>query len=382
MKKDVYAMFNIEQNEKTSVSIFLIQSVFLGIFYGAFDVGAHALFLNAYPASMIPKAYVISGLAGIVLTSLYARFQSHFKFSTVAIFNLIFIFISTALLRVLFQFTASPWLVFLIFIMMGPLNIMALLGFWGAVGRMFSLRQGKRLFGLIDSGQIFGAILSTFAIPVLISVGFEQKNLLFLSSVSVMCAFVMQIIISVKYNLNQKIEKSEKKRNRLPALLKNKYVLNMSIFVVMSMLAAFFIQFSFLSVTKENYPDHNDLAEFLGAFTGSLLLFTFLFKTFLYSKLMKTYGLKVSVLISSFLLGIFTAIAVLIGSVFGYTTASASFMFFFLIISLSRLFSKALKDAVEVPAFKILYQSLKALYKNPWLIIKGKKKISKMCQIL
>lgn len=362
MKKNVYAIFNIEKEEKTSVSLFLIQSVFLGIFYGAFDVGAHSLFLNAYPASMIPKAYVISGLVGIVLTTLYARLQSKYKFSTIAIFNLVFISISTALLRVLFQYTESPWLAFLIFIMMGPLNIIALLGFWGAVGRMFSLRQGKRLFGLIDSGQIFGAILSTFAIPVLISIGFEQKNLLFLSSVSVLCALVFQIIISLKYNLNQDIEKKEntKKKNRLPELLKNKYVLHMSIFVVMSMLSAFFIQFSFLSVTKENYPDHNDLAEFLGAFTGSLLLFTFLFKTFLYSKLMKTYGLKVSVLISSFLLGIFTIIAIVIGSVFGYTSASASFMFFFLVISLSRLFSKALKDAVEVPSFKILYQSLKA----------------------
>lgn len=362
MKRDVYAIFNIEKEEKSSVILFLIQSVFLGIFYGAFDVGAHALFLNAYPSSTIPKAYVISGVVGIVLTSLYARFQSKYKFSTVSTLTLVFIALSTAVLRLLFQYTESPWLVFLIFIMMGPLNIIALLSFWGAVGRIFSLRQGKRLFGLIDSGQIFGAILSTFAIPVLITVGFAQKNLLFLSSVSVTCALLMQIFISYKFNLNQKLvtQEKEQKRNRLFTLLKNKYVLYMSAFVVMSMLAAFFIQFSFLSVTKQNYPNHNDLAEFLGAFTGSLLLFTFLFKTFLYSKLMKTYGLKVSVMISSFLLGIFTLIAVAIGSLFGYTIESASFIFFFLLIALSRLFSKALKDGVEVPSFKILYQSLKA----------------------
>jgi len=359
MRKDFYTVLNIEQNEKGSVSLFLLQSVFLGIFYGAFDVGAHALFLNAYPASMIPKAYVISGLVGIVLTSLYARLQSKFKFSDIVVISLLFITVSVAVLRILFQFTESPWLVFLIFIMMGPLNIIALLGFWGAVGRIFTLRQGKRLFGLIDSGQIFGAILSTFAIPFLISAGFAQKNLLFLSVVSVVCALIIQVITSIKYNLNKKIITTEKKQKRLFDLLKNRYVLYMSIFVVMSMLAAFFIQFSFLSVTKENYPDHNDLAEFLGAFTGSLLLFTFLFKTFLYSKLMKTYGLKVSILISSFLLGIFTLIAVFVGSVFGYTAASGSFVFFFLVISLSRLFSKALKDAVEVPSFKILYQSLK-----------------------
>lgn len=360
MRKDFYSVFNIESDEKASVVLFLIQSVFLGIFYGAFDVGAHALFLSVYPASMIPKAYVISGVVGIILTTIYARVQSKYKFSSIAIINLLFISLSTALLRVLFQFTESSWLVFLIFIMMGPLNIIALLGFWGAVGRMFSLRQGKRLFGLIDSGQIFGAILSTFAIPVLISVGFEQKNLLFLSSVSVMCAFLMQLFISFKFNLNIQVHKDEKKKTRLPELLKNKYVRHMSVFVVMSMLAAFFIQFSFLSVAKDNYADHNDLAEFLGAFTGTLLLFTFLFKTFLYSKLMKTYGLKMSIIISSFLLGIFTFLAVLIGTLAGYTSASGSFIFFFLIISLSRLFSKVLKDAVEVPSFKILYQSLKA----------------------
>jgi len=360
MRKDFYSVFNIESDEKISVVLFLIQSVFLGIFYGAFDVGAHALFLSVYPASMIPNAYVISGIVGIILTSIYARVQSRYKFSTVAIINLIFISLSTALLRVLFQFTESSWLVFLIFVMMGPLNIIALLGFWGAVGRMFSLRQGKRLFGLIDSGQIFGAILSTFAIPVLISIGFAQKNLLFLSSVSVMCAFFMQIIISIKFNLNIKVQTNTKKKKRLPELLKNKYVRLMSVFIVMSMLAAFFISFSFLSVAKDNYTDHNDLAEFLGAFTGTLLLFTFLFKTFLYSKLMKTYGLKMSIIISSFLIGIFTLLAVVIGTFAGYTSASGSFIFFFLIISLSRLFSKVLKDAVEVPSFKILYQSLKA----------------------
>jgi len=359
MRKYFYSIFNLEDNEGLSVFLFLTQSVFLGIFYGAFDVGAHALFLTVYPASMIPKAYVVSGIAGIILTSLYARIQNRLSFSKLAIINLLFISISTAILRLLFQFTESNWLIFLIFIMMGPLNIIALLGFWGAVGRIFSLRQGKRLFGLIDSGQIFGAILSTFAIPVLVAVGFQQKNLLFLSSVSIVGALILQIVISFKFNLNQVVSKATKKQKRLPVLLKNKYIRYMSIFVVMSMLTAFFIQYSFLSVTKENYPDHNDLTEFLGAFTGSLLLFTFLFKTFLYSKLMKAYGLKTSIIISPFLLGIFTLLAVGIGSLWGYTTASASFIFFFLIISLSRLFSKALKDGVEVPSFKILYQSLK-----------------------
>jgi ATP:ADP antiporter, AAA family len=51
-------------------------------------------------------------------------------------------------------------------------------------------------------------------------------------------------------------------------------------------------------------------------------------------------------------------IAAIFGSAFGFTAASASFAFFFLLIVLSKLFAKSLKDSIEVPASKILYQSL------------------------
>jgi hypothetical protein len=73
---------------------------------------------------------------------------------------------------------------------------------------------------------------------------------------------------------------------------------------------------------------------------------------------MKTYGLKIALVISAFLMVLFTVIASLVGTFFGYTAVSENFMLFFMIIALSRLFSKTLKDSIEVPSFKILYQSL------------------------
>ncbi|HCC29105.1 MAG TPA: hypothetical protein DEQ03_03450, partial [Marinilabiliales bacterium] len=102
-----------------------------------------------------------------------------------------------------------------------------------------------------------------------------------------------------------------------------------------------------------------DLAKYLGFFTGSMMIFTFIIKTFVYSKLMKTYGLKISLLLSSLLLVVFTGIAILIGFISGYELEATGFIYFFLFISLSKLFNKTLKDALEVPSFKLLYQSLK-----------------------
>ena len=63
-------------------------------------------------------------------------------------------------------------------------------------------------------------------------------------------------------------------------------------------------------------------------------------------------------MLSPFLMIIFTVVAIFFGNVFGYTSASGNFVLFFLIIALTRLFSKTLKDSFEIPAFKILYQSI------------------------
>src|SRR3989339_144268 len=135
MKQALYKTFHIAEGEGYGVFLLILQSFFLGVFYGSLDISASALFLKAFPASMLPKAFVISGIAGIVLTAVYTRLQ----------------------------------------------NIIALLGFWGIAGRVFTLRQGKRLFGLIDSGQVFGVIISSYTIPLILFFGFSTIDLLYLS---------------------------------------------------------------------------------------------------------------------------------------------------------------------------------------------------------
>jgi len=285
------------------------------------------------------------------------------KFSTFARLNLIIVAILTILMRLGYLLTDSQWHTFFVFVMMGPLNIIALLGFWGTVGRIFTLRQGKRLFGLIDTGQIVGIILSSYAIPLLLSLHFATKDLLFISSASIFIAFFVQMIISGKVDFEQKQEKTakaEKEDYGFFSLFKNRYITLMSLFVVFLVVVTFFVHYSFLAVTKEKYPNNIDLAAFLGYFTGTLMIFSLLIKTFVYGRLLKTYGLRLALVISPMLIFFFTIIAAFIGGFFGYTAAAASFTFFFLIISVSKLFAKSLQDSIVAPSLKILYQSLDA----------------------
>ncbi|KPK86794.1 MAG: hypothetical protein AMS27_04260 [Bacteroides sp. SM23_62_1] len=363
MAKGIYKALNIETGEETSVLLLILQSIFLGTFYGTFDISAHALFLGIFEPEMIPKAYIISGVVGIIMTSIYSRLQARMKFSTFAGLNLILVAILTILMRAGYMVTDSQWHTFLVFVMMGPLNIIALLGFWGTVGRIFTLRQGKRLFGLIDTGQIVGIILSSYAVPLLLSLKFATKDLLFISSASIFIAFFVQLIISSKVKIERKQEdtvQAAKQDTGFFSLFRSRYITLMSFFVVFLVIVAFFVHYSFLAVTKEKYPVNIDLAAFLGYFTGTLMIFSLLIKTFVYGRLLKTYGLRLALVISPILILFFTVIAAFVGGFFGYTAAAASFTFFFLIISVSKLFAKSLQDSIVAPSLKILYQSLDA----------------------
>ena len=361
MAKGFYKALNIETGEETSVILLILQSVFLGTFYGSFDISAHALFLNEFGAEMVPKAYIISGMAGIVMTAIYSWLQGRVRFSTFAAFNLVTVALITVLMRGGFFITESSWPIFLLFVMMGPLNILALLGFWGTSGRIFTLRQGKRLFGLLDTGQIVGIILSSYAIPVILSFRFETVDLLYISSGSIFIALIFQLILSAKVSFEPKTEEAgteEKGGGGFFSMFKDRYITQMSFFVVLLVLVVFFVHYSFLSVINENYPEETELAGFLGMFNGSMMIFSVLIKTLVYGRMMKTYGLKVALIISPVLILFFIVVASVVGGFFGFTVGTAGFTFFFLIISVSKLFAKSLQDSFVAPSMKILYQSL------------------------
>ena len=80
MRDKLLSLLGVESGEESMVSMLLTQSVFLGIFFGAFDISAHSLFLSIFDEKMMARGYVVSGIAGIVLTSLYTWLQAKMKF--------------------------------------------------------------------------------------------------------------------------------------------------------------------------------------------------------------------------------------------------------------------------------------------------------------
>lgn len=366
MLASIFKTLDIEKGEGALVFVLILLSFFIGVFQITLMVSAEALFLKSFDGDMLGTAYFFSGAAGILLTAIYSGLQSKISFTKAALSNLIGIAAITVGIWYGLTISDLNWFPFILLVLMGPLYILPIISFSGLVLRMFSIRQGKRLFGLVDSGAVFGIIIGGLTTQVLIEAVGETKNLLIIGFVGIFLAIVMQMIVS-KFFFNdssayndtetevktQGVDESSYKQ-----LFKDPYIRMMSIFVTITMVAMFLIHTSFLVATKSQYPEDAEFAGFLGNFTAAMMILTFIIKTFVYGKMVKTYGLKVSFLILPGVVILFTVGAIISGHVFGTDPKDSGFLFFFLMIALSKLFAVALKEAFQNPSFKILYQSL------------------------
>jgi AAA family ATP:ADP antiporter len=360
MKEKLFSLLGIEPGEESMIIMLLTQSVFLGVFVGSFDISAHSLFLSIFDEKKMALGYILSGTAGIILTTVYTWIQTRMNFRNFSVINLSFVTVLTLILWIILLINPMKWVIFLVFIMLGPLNILAMLGFWGTVSRLFTLRQGKRLFSLIDAGLVIGIIISCYAIPVLFSFNFKPHNILLISAAAILTATILQMTSGSRFLPGQKNEarvasKSGDTKSILGLIRENSYIRLLGIFIALSVMTAFFVQYSFMAVTREQYPAEEDMARFLGLFTGSMMIFTLLIKLTVFAYLIRNYGLRTCLALSPFLIAGFTIIAVVIGTIMGFTPLTSGFMIFFMILALSRLFSKSLKDSIESPSFKVIY---------------------------
>lgn len=369
MRDKLRSIPGFESGEKSKVLMFLTQSVFLGIFIGAFDITAHSLLLSSFDEKMLARGYVVSGIVGIILTSLYSWFHLRVQFRNLAIINLVVVSALTLFLWTSLILSTAKWISFIVFIMLGPLNILTLLGFWGTAYRLFPLSQRKRLSRYADTGLIIGIIIISFTIPLLLSFKLQSHNILFVSASSILIATILQSIITTLFgkaltNENQYPEKSQMRRSFPVVLREDPYIRTIIIFSVLSVLVLFFVQYSFMAVTREKYPAANDMAGFLGLFTGCLMIIILFIKMFVFPYLHHNHGIKINIILSPVLITAFTAVAIVVGLLLGYTLeAAGGFMLFYILLAISRLITKSLKDSLEYPYFMVLYYPVNRKFK-------------------
>jgi ATP:ADP antiporter, AAA family len=365
-----WKMLDVEPKETGQVGLLLIMSFLMGLFLATVAVASQSLLLGLQGFSEqndLPKVILFSGLLGIVFTVLYNFLQGRMPFRYLAIFNLIILVALTAFMKFGQSYVTDIKDFYTLgFALLLPFTFIIQLVFWGAFGRMFNVRDGKRLIGSVDVGTDIASIISFFSIPILLASNLlDVESLYTVGLFSIIGYLICFVILSARYLGEGKMAQAESEIKKLSIgqFLTNRYVLLMAAFITVSLTALRFVDYSFLNVSVVQFdPKTNSLPIFLSSFEATIVIFSFLFTTFVTDRIAQDYGLRVAMLITPGVILLFTVAAFLLGSFFGFeltgTVTKTSIIYFFIAIAMSRLFINSLRDALDTPIFKFYYVPL------------------------
>ncbi len=368
MKKNALAFLGVQQEEQTQVYLMLATGFFMGIFIATFQVTAESLFLNKL-SDQLDKAFLISGVLGIVSTLVFSFFQNRIKFVTLTIGSMVLIVLATFGLYYFYHNSnenIQNGTMFLMYCLIGPITAILLLCYWGIFGRLFNFKQSKRIIGWIDTGQLIAIILANFLIPFTSFLFPDTSNYLIICNISVIGSLVCLIIIAIKFNLARvSSDPTGKEETKFSKILKDKYILLLSVFLVISMVTFSFNQFTFQTLLNKQYPDQRDLTNFLAFFNGAIYALSLLMQLFVNDRIMSTYGIRISLFILPAVVALLSVGALLTGGLFGYDigTSPQTYIYFFLFVAVTRLFNSMIKDSLENPVYKLLFIPLDSRYR-------------------
>ncbi len=356
MKNLILKTFNGRPEEFSSIGLMLLLGFFTGIFLASYDVAAPALFLAEFEDNtVLAQAILLSGVLSVVSTYIYAFLQRKIAYKHLVLLFLLIILGATAAIWV--QTTAeeaNKTVVFIGFVLALPFSFIASLIFWGYFGRVFNLKQSKRVIGGIDTGQLVASIIALFAIGYVLDNNIIVTPQLYIGSVIGLVGMIIATFLTNPLVVKSGASAKKTKAQSFRKIFGDKYTRWMTLFVIVSLIAITFIDFSFLSVTNIQWTTVAEKGAFLAKFEATVVIFSFLFQTFVTDWMIENYGLKVSLLVNPLLAILLASVALLVGLIMGHT-AGESFIWFFLAIAASKLFIDSLKDALDGPTFKLYF---------------------------
>ncbi len=359
--------FDLKQQEIPIFLMLFLHSFFLGLAGAFYFTPANSVFINHFGSEHLPYAYMVSGVAGWLMTQIYSWFQKRIESRTLFMGALIFMTLVTLATPIIQGPDNEVWLSFFVFIWAWP--FLSMVGIeTGALSLKFlNLVQVKRIFALFSIGGVLAAMMGYLIIPALNKVMPHPYYLLYISAFGFIVGIVSLIVLYRNYPEKMREErailakrkeegqkilslKSSNDGTSLIELLKNDYFKYIFICALLSMTIIYITDFSFLSTVKIQVSDVNT-PQFLTLVYGGLKIGELLL-SFYSAKILSKYGVKLGLMILPISMVVVVSLAAIVG------LSSVESIMFLILITLNKSQERILRRGLDDPAFNILYQPL------------------------
>jgi HEAT repeat protein len=295
-------LFDILPGEGQLVFLLVAHSLFMGISLIVFETAACALFLARFPAESLPYTFIgtafVVPLTGVVYNSLRNRLSTARLWTGTLLFLLAVPLAAVGVLHA----TESAWPSFVLMTLVIAMYALTALEFWSVAGRVLSLRQARRLYGLIGSGEVAAGILGGLAVAPMLKFVSVINLLLVVPAGFFVCLVCLFGLLRIQHRRTGEAEEEEEEDKAdtgrqsvaglLRAVAKDHYILLIVGLFVFYNLTRDTLEYTTLSQIQAYFRQNASLvAGFIGAMLSVREIVTLVARTFLSGRLLSRFGL-------------------------------------------------------------------------------------------
>jgi hypothetical protein len=358
MKQRLFRILNIKASESNHVFDLLSIQLFIGIAHSFLNIVSFTFFIHHFAVTNIAYAYLI--IAGFLLLLNVGYEKLEKKLSPLHLFRTIILL--SVLVLVFFRIgllTMDQNTIIFALLVWGTLfYMMTGYAYWGLVSLLFNVRESRRVFAIVGSGDIPAKLIGYMAAPLLMPlIGIDNLLLLSVLSLGVGFFLVNRLItkkrwegIQSKTGHSSDHQHAGHKQSVLSFLLNNKLIFFISLLSLLSYNVFNLIDYTFVTEVKARVQNLATLATYTSIFFAAGRIITLVLKLVFTSRMIEQLGLITCLLITPVMLTIFCLF-------FIFNTDDRYVLIEF---GLMAMLTEVLRSAMQEPVFFILFQPLSA----------------------
>ena len=347
----VLRLFNIQPEERGLAGALFLFSFAIGTARVFAFTAAIPIFLSEWTPADLSYVYMLTAVGTVAASAGYLRLGRFLPPRRLIVANLGFVLGLTLLIRVALALSArGPAMALAVWAFV--LLIVTNLAFWAVATRVVDIRQGKRLFPVVATGDVVAYAVGGFVAGQL-AAGIGTANLLLVSAAGIGLALVtFSHLLRVRGErfAAVPVQPAESKQRR-QITWSGPYLRLMVGYFFLSGAVFVFVDNAFNFVAKARYPVEAELAAFIGGYQAVTAIVNFLFRSFGAGRLTARFGVVAG------LLGL--PLAILLGSsvvlVSGVLVGSTLLVFW--AMTVTRVGDKVFRGTMA-SSFATLYQPL------------------------
>lgn len=295
-------LFGVKSSETTLVFLLVLHSFFVGM---PRTIGSAVAF-GMLDDKFVPLALILSAVLSTTVTLSLDALQKRMSFLNLAFLNLVLQAVSIGIFYFIFNLISDSLInektfgteiiILMFFVLIQVIMVLTYREYWGLAGKLMDIRQSKRLFALISSGEVIFAIIIGLLKSELPKPAY---HLLPIGIIGIIGSIVVVFILNQKFGslLKDSNVSRSKRRSSNQQLNFNRYVT-----FILALAAVYAVGFGiaqqiYVSALKVQFPIQNERVEFIIVLTAITSFLNLIMRLFLADRLLARFGVNVGLLL-------------------------------------------------------------------------------------